>query len=415
MSIEAAQTSDPNVNDIFITRQPIYNQELIAVAYELIYQSLGDENSQIDYDDITSEVLINSLMEIGLPNISETKPAFFSVSPKYLSGELPFPLEQENVVLQVSAQFTGNDYNSAALKNLNTQDGFPLALEDFIFDAQNVELAKLANYVKIDISRLSHEEITQQIVLLKPLGIKLIAEKVATQSDFQLCKDYGFDLFQGYFFCEPNTIKGQRTPSSRMAILHLLAEVQKPDVSFSDLEKHISLDVSLSYRILRYINSALYNLPNKVESIRQAITILGLKAVKNWITIISQSKFDDKPYELMITSLVRGRMCELLAEALDIQHDSVFVVGLFSTLDALLDKPMNEVLAELPLTEEVNDAILNKQGLLGEILQCVIAYEQGDWEQIPNINLDNQIIKDTYLNAIQWTREVGQQILSTPA
>jgi EAL and modified HD-GYP domain-containing signal transduction protein len=171
----------------------------------------------------------------------------------------------------------------------------------------------------------------------------------------------------------------------------------------------------LSYRILRYINSAMYNLPHKIESIRHALTMLGLRAVRNWVTVLAQSKFDDKPYELMITSLLRARMCETLAESLAIKHDATFVVGLFSTLDALLDRPMEEVLHDLPLTEEVNDAILHKQGTLGQILQCAIAYEQGDWEQMPDLGLDNASIKNAYLEAIQWTRDVGKEILSEPA
>jgi EAL and modified HD-GYP domain-containing signal transduction protein len=254
----------------------------------------------------------------------------------------------------------------------------------------------------------------QQIALLKEVNVTVVAEKVATQSDYARCKELGFDQFQGYFFCEPNVIKGQRTPTSRLAVLHLLAEIQNPDVTFTDLEKLIARDVSLSYRILRYINSALYALPRKIESIRHALTMLGLRAVKNWVTVLAQSKFDDKPYELMITSLIRGRMCEILAEHMALKHDATFVVGLFSTLDALLDRPMEDVLEDLPLTEEVNQAILEKQGPLGQILQCATAYEQGDWEQLPDLDLDNATIKNAYLEAIQWTRDVGREILSEP-
>jgi EAL and modified HD-GYP domain-containing signal transduction protein len=270
------------------------------------------------------------------------------------------------------------------------------------------------DYIKLDISCLIQEELEQQVQMLKAYDAILIAEKVATQNDFARCKEMGFDQFQGYFFCEPNTIKTQRTPTSRLAVLHLLAEIQDPDVTFGDLEKLIAKDVTLSYRILRYINSAMYNLPQKIESIRHALTMLGMRAVKNWVTVLAQSKFDDKPYELMITSLIRARMCELLSEALFIKHDSTFVVGLFSTLDALLDRSMEEVLEDLPLTEEVNQAILHKQGPLGRVLQCAIAYEQGDWEQLPDLGLDNATIRNAYLEAIQWTREVGKEILSGP-
>jgi EAL and modified HD-GYP domain-containing signal transduction protein len=411
---EAAVATETSANDIFITRQPIYDKNMQAVAYELFFQSFVEDDRQIDYDDATTEVLVNSLIEIGLPNIAETKPAFISISPKYVRGDLPIPLGQQHVVLQIQQRFTEEDNAYTALETLTEKDGYPLALEDFVFTEGDLKLAKLADFIKIDISRLSQEEIEQQLSLLKPLDVKLVAEKIATQADFKRCQNYGFDYFQGYFFCEPNVIKGHRTPTSRLAVLHLLAELQNPEVSFERLEDLITKDVSLSYRILRYINSAQYNLQRKVDSIHQAITLLGLRTIKTWITIIAQSKFDDKPYELMITSLIRARLCELLADAMGESNESLFVVGLFSTLDALLDKPMDEVLQELPLTDEVNDAILNHQGPMGQILHSVIAYEQGDWEQISDLGLDNQSLKNAYLEAIQWTRDVGREILAEP-
>jgi EAL and modified HD-GYP domain-containing signal transduction protein len=411
-TVQALATASYN-HDIFITRQPIYDDAMHAAAYELLFQNLAEDDSRIDFDDATTEVLINSLVEVGLPNIAENKLAFISISPKYIRGELPVALEETNVVLQIAAQFADLEHLPEQLRNLKAQ-GFPIALKDFLFDADTVALAELSDYVKVDISRLSEEELQQQIQLLKAANVTVIAEKVATQNDYAHCKELGFDQFQGYFFCEPNVIKGHRTPTSRLAVLHLLAEIQNPDVTFTDLEKLIARDVTLSYRILRYINSALYALPRKIESIRHALTMLGMRAVKNWVTVLAQSKFDDKPYELMITSLIRGRMCEILAENLAIKHDATFVVGLFSTLDALLDRPMEDVLNDLPLTLEVNQAILEKQGTLGQILQCATAYEQGNWEQLPDLDLDNATIKNAYLEAIQWTRDVGREILSEP-
>ena len=409
-TVTALATASYN-HDIFITRQPIYDDGTNAVAYELLFQNLTEDDSRINYDDATTEVLINSLVEVGLPNIAENKLAFISISPKYISGELPVVLQDSNVVLQIAAQFADLEKLPDQIRKLK-EAGFPIALKGFLFDSSTASLAQLANYVKVDISRLSEEELLQQLELLKATNATVIAEKVATQNDFAHCKELGFAQFQGYFFCEPNVIKAQRTPTSRLAVLHLLSEIQNPNVTFTDLEKLIAKDVTLSYRILRYINSAMYSLPHKIESIRHALTMLGLRAVKNWVTVLAQSRFDDKPYELMITSLIRARMCEILAEALDIKHEATFVVGLFSTLNALLDRPMEEVLQELPLTEEVNQAILEKQGPLGQILQCTMAYEQGDWDQLPDLGLDNTTVKNAYLEAIQWTRNVGKEILS---
>jgi EAL and modified HD-GYP domain-containing signal transduction protein len=413
VSTAPAVTTASYNHNIFITRQPIYDAAMHAVAYELLFQNLAEDEARIDYDDATTEVLINSLVEVGLPNIAENKLAFISISPKYIRGELPVALEESNVVLQIAAQFADLEQLPDQLRDLK-QDGFPIALKGFSFEPGTLAIAELADYIKVDISRFSDEELRQQIDLLNTVDVTVIAEKVATQNDFARCKELGFDQFQGYFFCEPNVIEGTRTPTSRLAVLHLLSEIQNPDITFTDLEKLIAKDVTLSYRILRYINSAMYSLPHKIESIRHALTMLGLRAVRNWVTVLAQSKFDDKPYELMITSLLRARMCEILAENLDLKHEATFVVGLFSTLDALLDRPMEDVLNDLPLTEEVNDAILHKQGPLGQILQCTIAYEQGDWEQLPDLGLDSASIKNAYLEAIQWTRDAGREILSEP-
>lgn len=413
MSSEPASIIPSYDQDIFITRQPVYDHKMNVMGYELLFQNLTEDERGMDYDDATTEVLINSLVEIGLPNIVDDKLAFISISPKYIRGDLPIALEEQNVVLQISEKFADINQLPEQLSKLK-KDGFPIALEDFLFTEDTIAIAALSDYVKLDISRLSQEETEQQLKLFQDLEVICIAEKVSTQNDFFRCKDVGFSQFQGYFFCEPNVIKGQRTPTSRLAVLHLLSEIQKPEITFKDLEKLIAKDVSLSYRILRYINSALYSLPHKIESIRHALTMLGMRAVKNWVTVMAQSKFDDKPYELMITSLLRARMCEILADSLAIKHDATFVVGLFSTLDALLDRPMDEVLKDLPLTEEVNRAILYRDGILGEILQCAMAYEQGDWAHIPDLGLDNSVIKNAYLESIQWTREVGQEILSSP-
>jgi EAL and modified HD-GYP domain-containing signal transduction protein len=250
------------------------------------------------------------------------------------------------------------------------------------------------------------------VAILRQFEVKLLAEKVETQEDYAYCKELGFDYFQGYFFCRPNIVKGRHTPSSKLTIMRLLAKINEPNLDFKDLEKLIIHDVSLSYRILRYINSALYSLSNKVESIHRAITLLGLKAIRSWITILAMSKIDDKPYELMMVALSRAKMCETLADQQRLDPNTAFTVGLLSTLDALMDKNLDDLLKDLPLSEEINAALLSFDGPLGKTLHAVLAYERGEWDTALAVSDFSTVdLSDTYLQAIRWSEDTSRHLL----
>jgi len=243
--------------------------------------------------------------------------------------------------------------------------------------------------------------------------VPLLAEKVETLHTFALCNKLGFDYFQGYFFCRPNIVKGKHTPSSKLAILQLMAKLTDPNLEFKDLEKLIVNDVTMSYRILRYINSAMYNLPRKVDSIHRAITLLGLKTIKSWITILAMSNVDDKPHELMRVAMLRAKMCEGLAGVSKSSPESAFTVGLFSTLDALMDQELEDILIKLPLAEEINNALLNKQGPLGTALLTVLAYEKGDWDNaLANSSMDAETLRNHYLQAMRWADETTRALIA---
>jgi EAL and modified HD-GYP domain-containing signal transduction protein len=208
-------------------------------------------------------------------------------------------------------------------------------------------------------------------------------------------------------------VRGQRTPANRLTALRLLARLQDPEIEFDELEAIISRDVSLSYKLLRLINAAIYSLPKKVESIRQALLLLGIKFITSWVSLITLTGMSDKPQELMVTALVRGKMCELLAQALQLaSKEAYFTIGLFSVLDAMLDTPMPEVLKLLPLVEEVSDALLYYKGIGGQILHCVLAYERGNWDEVECPGLDRRLIKDVYLQAIAWAAEVSRELIT---
>ena len=207
-------------------------------------------------------------------------------------------------------------------------------------------------------------------------------------------------------------MRGQRLPNNRLAILHLLSRLQNPDVSPGELENLIAQDVAFSFRILRYVNSAAFALPRKIESVHQAVVILGLQTIKSWTILMAMSKVDDKPAELVVTAMVRGKMAEAMAKSLGSPNpESFFTVGLFSALDALMDNTMEEILTQLPLADHITDALLHHKGAHGEALQCVLSYERGEWDQIQYTSLTMPQISDCYLAAVQWATEVCQQLI----
>lgn len=401
------------MSDIFLARQPIYTRELGVHAYELLYRD-GNVNEAriVNGEDATSQVLVNALIEIGLPDLVGDRYAFINCTEDYLLQGLPNPIASNQIVLEILEDVLPGAQLLDALRKLR-EAGYYITLDDFVYDDSKRELVELADMVKLDLMSMDREQLLQQVNLLKPFGVKLLAEKVETQEEFEQCMAMGFDYFQGYFFCKPRTIQASRTPSSKLAILQLLSKLQDPELSFEELEKLVANDVSLSYRLLRYINSAMFGLPHEVDSIHRAITLLGLSPIKSWVSIMAMSSIDDKPIELMNTALVRAHMCQQLAE--DIKHPQVtkeraFTVGLFSTLDALMDKPLDNILSSLPLGAEVKTALLSHSGLLGEILTTTLSYERGKWDSAGQLIHDANTLRNAYVSALRSAKEMGDAL-----
>jgi EAL and modified HD-GYP domain-containing signal transduction protein len=398
------------MSDIFLARQPIYTPELTVHGYELLYRGGNVDYAQIlDGEDATSQVLVNALIEIGLPDLVGNHYAFINCTEDYLLQGLPNPIASDQVVLEILEDVLPGPELLQALGKLKAA-GYYIALDDFVFHNDKRELVQLADMVKLDVMNLSAQELEQQIEQLRPFKVKLLAEKVETQDDFEHCKKLGFDFFQGFFFCRPRTIQGARTPSSKLAILQLMSKLQDPELGFHELEKLVSNDVSLSYRMLRYINSAMFNLSQEVESIHRAITLLGLSPIKSWVTIMAMSSIDDKPHELMITALIRAHMCQHLAKNLtqaSMNEDSAFTVGLFSTLDALMDQPMEKLLTSIPIGTDIKGALLSHSGPMGELLAATLSYEKGNWKAAKGLTSDADILRQAYMDALRAAKEMG--------
>lgn len=406
-----------HIEDFLIGRQPIYDRQQRVVAYELLYRTHAAPEAAVfqDGDLATSQVILNSVLDIGLETLVGKKIAFINLTESFITGEIPLPLEPARVVLEVLETIRPTAEILQGLQRF-VDEKFVIAMDDFVYHPEYEPLMPLVKIVKLDLMGVDEQELRRRVQQLAPYRLKLLAEKVESHETFQLCLELGFHLFQGFFFCKPKLVKGKRIPANRMVVLNLLAKLQDPNVEMKQLEQILIQDAALSYRLLGLINSASFNLRNPVESIHHAVAILGVKAIRNWVALLAMSRIDEKPPELMRTALVRARMCELLARQQGrVNQEQFFTVGLFSVLDALLDCPMDELLKDLPLARAVTDALLDySSGELGSTLQLVESYEQGVWDVVEEVEAESDLtdsqLREAYIDAIVWADLQMQQL-----
>jgi len=393
----------PPIYEVFVGRQPIYTQQLDVFAYELLFRTGDLQHAGVtDGNQATAHVLVNTFLELGLDTLVGSKRAFVNLTRDFLLQDYSLVFPADRVVLEVLEDVEVDDDVLAALRNLSAQ-GYSIALDDFFYQEHLRPLVELADIIKIDVLASGRTTVAEHVKLLRHYDVQLLAEKVETQEDFTYYKTLGFEYFQGYFFCRPDVVKGQRSPTNRLVILELLAKLQSPETTFHALEALISRDVSLSYKVLRAANAAIYTGARKVESIHQALQLVGLTAMTNIVSLFLLANIDDKPHELLITAMVRAKMCEQLAKRMQQSNSATFfTVGLLSVLDAFMDRPMPAILPTLPLADEIVAALLAHEGRLGATLRCVLAYERGDWETVQNLGCPRDLLVKTYLEALMW-------------
>jgi len=408
MNLPADQLS---TDEIFVGRQAILDPKLNTYAYELLFRCSDSNFANVtDGNKATSHVINNAFLEIGLEQIVQHHFAFINLTREFLLGEIPFPLPAGKVVLEVLEDVAVDDELLSSLKDLKN-NGYIIALDDFVLNDTNRALIPLADIIKIDLMALSQQALIEHAKELKLHNVKLLAEKIETKQEFELCKQLGFDYFQGYYFSKPDIVVGKQLPPNRLALLEMVSTLQNPDCGFDEIEKIISKDVAISYKLLRIINSSYYSLAKPVASIQRALVVLGLQPLRNWVTIIGLSQIDDKPKELINTSLIRAKMCELLAVELACDKSSAFTIGLFSMLDVLMDQPLKELLDKLPLASEVSDALIGYNGCMGELLAMVVAYEKTNWNELEKVaNVPVHMLRQSYIDSIEWSNEMTSQI-----
>ncbi len=404
------------MQDVYIGRQPIYGRNLDVYAYELLFRGgLVDFADFAEGDRATSQVILNAFTEIGLDRVVGERLAFLNLTRGFIIGEYPLPIPHEKVVLEVLEDVRPEPVVLAGLRDLKSR-GYTIALDDFVLTNDTEGLLEVADIVKVDCLDLGADEIKKQVEPLRRFPVKLLAEKIETQEQFNVCRDIGFDYFQGFFLSRPNVIHDRGLGANRVNLLRLLAELQDPASTFDRVHDLVSQDVALSYKLLRHINTAAYGLRRRIESVRETLVYLGLDTVRNLACLFLLASVDDKPHDLLMTSMLRGKMCALLAAGVDeVEMHRAFTVGLFSALDALMDCPMTLVLEKLPLAEDIRNALLDRKGGLGEVLATTLAYERGDWESVSCSGLSRGQIKAAFLGAVEWVEVIDRELFHLAA
>ena len=406
-------TAKDHTKATFIGRQPIYDRALNVFGYELLYRDNGLNAANFaDGDLATSQVIVNTFMEIGLERLVGSRPAFINITHDFFSGERPLPMSTEQVVFELLETVQVDPTLLDGVRKLVAK-GYRIALDDFIPTPQRMPLLELASFVKLDVQALSEKQLAAIVSELRKYNkLGLVAEKVETHDEYARCRELGFDYFQGYFFSYPDVIHAPTASTNRAVVVNLIGKLQDPDTDVRELEKTIAHDVVLSYRLLRYINCATFGMRREVDSIQQAVMLLGLDAVRNWASLILASRLaHNKPRELTTIALIRARMCALLSVTRPgIDSQQAFTVGLFSLLDALLDTRMEELLDHVPLAGPIKFALLNHEGELGELLDIVIHLERGEWQVISEQSDITVDYNNAYLAAINWAEATADQM-----
>jgi EAL and modified HD-GYP domain-containing signal transduction protein len=397
---------------MFIARQPIFNAQLEVYGYELLFR-LNRQSTQ--FGGVSSQgataMVITGLFESGLENLIEDKIAFINFDEIFIHSDAVELIKPDRMIVEMLENIEVSDNLMERLTAIKAM-GYSIALDDFAQTYQTYPLTPLADIIKYDIMITPLDTIAADVPTGLAQGKTLLAEKVETEDEFNQAKEMGFSLFQGYFFSKPR-IAGRsiRATPTQIQYLKLMTEIHTDEPSFERLADLIEQDVTLTYRLLRLASFRAGS--ELISSIKFALSYIGLREFERWISILMIHELSkDKPTELIRISLIRTRFAESLAKRagmFDQEHDAA-LMGLFSVLDAILDQPMEVVLAGITLQQTILDALINEQGSLRPIYELMLAYEKGDWARVETaaeaLKIEDYCIYHDYREAIKWAKNV---------
>ena len=395
------------MNDVLIARHPVFDKDLDIVGFNIIIKRYNEIFNIIANEQYNiSQIIPNSLLGFDTEKLSGPYLSFFPISPQLINSNIAELIDPGNTVLEINRTFD-NDQCKDQLRNCS-KVGFTIVYDGHDIFEINDQLLKLIDIVKIDFKKSELSKIIGFVQYLSKNNKKTLVKNINSLDEFDVCKKIGIDYYQGSFIWQPQKIITNKTSSSRIVILRLLSRLHDPLIDFEEMGELIKSDATLSYKLLRLINSAYYAMPKRIESIHQALILIGMKRIKNWASLLLLSSVTDKPVYLIFTALERAKMCEILSDEYNTSNkDVAFLTGLFSVLDLIFDLPLKDVLSTLSLTEEIENALLNYEGKMGEILMSVIAYQKGEWIEALKSGLNHDIIRTAFIESLVWMSSVS--------
>lgn len=369
---------------LFVARQPIFNLDKSIFGYEILFRS-GFKNCydpSVDQDYASGRALSDTYMTFGINELTGDHKAFINFTQKHLEDEVPAIFPKDHMVIEILESVEPTEKLVNAIRNMK-KAGHTIALDDFVDDPKFEPLIELADIIKVDFIATPPEGRAALLKRHGGRGIRFLAEKVETNEEFEEAASQGYTLFQGYFFAKPQILQGSDIPGFKLNYIEVVREVNAPEMDFDKVEAIVRRDLSLTYKFLRFMNSPHFGFQSEIKSLKQALRILGIRGIRTWLSLVALTALgDDKPRELVITALIRALFLEKLGSEAGMRERSadLFVVGLFSVIDAILDRPMEGIINELPLSSDVKDALTGKDNELRDLFEIMLSYEHGDWQ-----------------------------------
>lgn len=403
--------------DVYVARQPIYDRQLKVCAYELLYRKSENNRFEgVDDNEATASLLASSVLVMNFNDLIDGKKGFINFSEEFLTDEIAHLVPPQKIVIEILERVHLTNKVLAACRKLKAS-GYTLALDDFIFDRQTLEsgIFDIIDIVKVEFTKTS---LRDQLLLIKKYRGKItfLAEKIETKDQLALAQRMGYELFQGFLFSRPTLVNAQDVPILDQNVLQINHELEKADPNFFALAKMVQGDLGLSYKLMRLANTVSYGSKIPIHSIHQALTRIGINHLAKWMNLIMiQNLGNVSNNELIKNAMIRAKMMEQIAWEMNLSKKSndFFITGLFSSLDNLMNQPMEEVVKPLPLSTDIKAALLGKNNVIRQHLDAVHAFETADWDQfnryMNRLGIPRNRYMNTYLTALKWQQALPGQ------
>ena len=400
---------------VHVGRQPIFDRGLDVLGYELLFRASEDATSAAESGDMaTTRVIVNTFTEFGLDRLVGQRLAFVNVTRPFVVGTMPIPFAADTAVLELLENIQAEEQVLAGARALR-EAGYSLALDDFFFEPGRLDFLPLVDYIKLDVLGVDPDVLARRVERCRRSEVKLIAERVETVQDMERAAALGFDYFQGYFLVRPDVVSATSITPAHLACLELLAKLADPVIGLADVESVVRTDLALNYRVLRAANAAASGSVRRIESIRDALVMLGLNRLRSWLLLMVLADAGNANEEQLGAAMTRARTCELMVQEADIRGvkpETAFIAGLLSSLELVLGVSMETLLARMPISPQIEAALVHGDGPLGGLVAAVVAYEEGDVARLEETGLDLFAVSRAYLSSVGWSLQIVESALA---